>query len=537
MHATLGKAIAGLGALILLSALVINPWVGVFYQDYIENYYDVMLDYVWWSLGLGGLLGAFGLISARRTSEGWTGAALLAATLSLVVLADRALLVLFGLPNWMPDPVVGYRHRPNTVRVLGSRLVPTNTANLQGLRYVTNQYGHHDDDFPKTKSDNELRGLMLGDSVTMGDGLEKSDTIANQLEEILHANGRKYIGYQVINTGVGGYSTHQEYAIFRESIVFDPDFVTVGLCLNDITDLEDFDGKLVATDSYADIAYLSASLSGYLTNETGFSRLISWAQKSALTLDQRHSAQVYKVRAMVEAPIGDKRFSTGWKRVLENLAAIYRLAQQQDLTVVLLVYPYTFQLFNEHLQTPQRILLDHAREHGVDAIDLTLDYEAAIWADVQQLLAESARAQEMIAADLELLLAFQARRYFIDANHPTPIGNRLAAGHLAQYLHQRGLIELDLPRFQQEQERLLQNNLNDFAFQISLKPQDIARTAYILFLLDEDVEEIRRIFNFGIGVAETAKIRAQLYRALGEIERAMGNGEAAVWAFKQAEIQ
>ena len=106
------RGIAGIGAVIMLSGLVVNPWVGVYYQDYIENYRDVMLAYVWWSLGLGLLLVVLGFYAARRARERWTGVAMTVTILSLVVLADRALLVVFGLPNWIADPVVGYRHRP-----------------------------------------------------------------------------------------------------------------------------------------------------------------------------------------------------------------------------------------------------------------------------------------------------------------------------------------------------------------------------------------------------------------------------------------
>ena len=125
MRAIVGKGIAGFGLAMALSTLVVNPWVGKYYQDYIENYTDVMLGYVWWGLGLGVLVATLGLKSACHDSERWTGAAILAATVSFVVLVDRALLVVFGLPNWIPDPVVGYRHRPSTVRVLGSRLLPS----------------------------------------------------------------------------------------------------------------------------------------------------------------------------------------------------------------------------------------------------------------------------------------------------------------------------------------------------------------------------------------------------------------------------
>ena len=65
MHAVVGKAVVCLGALILLSAAAVNPWTGVYYQDYIENYRDVMLGYLGWSLGLGALLVGLGLIAAQ----------------------------------------------------------------------------------------------------------------------------------------------------------------------------------------------------------------------------------------------------------------------------------------------------------------------------------------------------------------------------------------------------------------------------------------------------------------------------------------
>ena len=78
MHRVVGKGIAWLGGLILLSAVAVNPWIGIYYQDHIENYADVMLNYVWWSLGLAGLLVGVGLMAAKRKSEGWTGAAMAA---------------------------------------------------------------------------------------------------------------------------------------------------------------------------------------------------------------------------------------------------------------------------------------------------------------------------------------------------------------------------------------------------------------------------------------------------------------------------
>lgn len=129
---------------------------GSVYQDYIENYRDVMLSYVWWSLGL--LLVVLGFYAARRAREGWTGVAMTVTVVSMILLPDRFLLVIFGLSYWVPDPVLGYRHRPNAVRVQGSRLMPSQDHRLHGARTRINRYGHHDDDFPMIKPRDELRG-------------------------------------------------------------------------------------------------------------------------------------------------------------------------------------------------------------------------------------------------------------------------------------------------------------------------------------------------------------------------------------------
>ena len=537
MHALAGKAVARLGGLALLSAVAVNPWVGIYYQDYIENYYDVMLGYFWCSLGSGLLLVGLGTVAARRGREGWTNAAILAATLSLVVLADRALLVVFGLSYWIPDPAIGYRHRPESVRIRGSRLLPALDERLRGMRVVINRYGHHDDDFPQAKPPGQLRGLLLGDSVTMGDGVEKDDAIANQLEAILGAHGRGYDSYQIINTGVQGYSTNHEYAVFRESLVFAPNFVTVGLCLNDISDPAVFDAEMGGIGRFSGVFFPANAATGYLTNETGFSRLIAWALTPALTLEQRRLAQTYNVRAMVESPPDDERFRSGWRLVLDNLDRIYGLARGQGIEVALLIYPFTFQLFDQALQAPQRRLLAHAREQGIDAIDLTPAYEAAIHGDIGQILAGLGKANSLAREDVDLLRVFQAKRYFIDEDHPTPLGHRLAAGRLAEYLHRRGLVELDLPTFRRAQRRVLRHNPGEFTFRMPHSPQDVAQTAYILFLLDQELEKIRRIFDIGLKAATESEVRAQLYRALGEIERAMGYDEAAAATLRRAAQQ
>ena len=150
---------------------------------------------------------------------------------------------------------------------------------------------------------------------------------------------------------------------------------------------------------------------------------------SVLTIEQRGFAQVYNVREMVNSSPEDKLFEAGWKLVFENLQAIYQLAREHEIEVVLLIYPFTFQIFAEELQHPQRILLEHAGRQGVGVIDLTRDYKEAFRVDIEQVLREIGKAGELAQEDVDLLLAFQAKRYFMDEDPPH--SDRQSIGRIA----------------------------------------------------------------------------------------------------------
>ena len=536
MHAVVGKAVVCLGALILLSAAAVNPWVGVYYQDYIENYRDVMLGYAILAAGLAALLAALGWTAARRARERWTGAAILAATVALILLADRGLLVYFGLPYWVSDPDIGYRHRANSVRVLGSRMSPSKDNRFKGVRVAINRFGHHDDDFALQKSPGQLRGLMLGDSVTMGHGLDRGGTAAHQLEQILAAYGPDGRSHQVINAGVEGYSTNHQYALLRESLAFEPDFITVGLCLNDLTEPAVLNRDLGGVGGFGGVQHLSSALAGWLVNETGYGRLVSWWRAPATDLLQRQLSQRYNVDALARDP-DDPRFAVGWRLVLGNLESIYALARERGIDVVLLVYPFTFQLFDLDLQIPQRRLLLHAREQGVDAVDLTPVFEKRIRADIDLIRQQVVSRYALAPEDIALIRDFQAKRYFLDEDHPTAIGNRVVAVRLAEYLHRRGLAELDPASMRAEHGRLLDYRPNVFEFRMSNNPQDVARTAYLYYLYNQEIGKIRNVIAIGLKAATKPEVKAQLYRALGEIERAMGYEAAAVATLRRAAQQ
>ena len=197
--------------------------------------------------------------------------------LSVIVMLDRSLFILFGTGLWMYDPVTVYRHRPNTVGTWG-----TWGDRFSSKFIYINEHGHHDDSFPVRKQSGELRGLVLGDSIVMGHGVEKGETFVNMLEKALYRHTperAKFSRFQIINAGVQGYSTYQEYHHLLRNLKLSPDFVILGFCMNDVVEPFEIDAKFggVGID-YHRIIQKNTRLLSWFLNETGFGRTIRHLQ-------------------------------------------------------------------------------------------------------------------------------------------------------------------------------------------------------------------------------------------------------------------
>jgi hypothetical protein len=76
------------------------------------------------------------------------------------------------------------------------------------------------------KPDGVFRILVLGDSFMEADSVELNDTFYRQVEELARAAGKNV---EVINMGVAGYGTLQEYLVYRDiGQLYEPDLVLVG---------------------------------------------------------------------------------------------------------------------------------------------------------------------------------------------------------------------------------------------------------------------------------------------------------------------
>ncbi len=109
------------------------------------------------------------------------------------------------------------------------------------VAYRFNQAGFRGNDYPVERPADTFRIVVLGDSVTFGQGVHQADTFSSRLEQSLNAapaggleNRRRF---EVINCGLCGYSTREERASF-ESVAhrFDPQLVLLVMFSNDYLD-------------------------------------------------------------------------------------------------------------------------------------------------------------------------------------------------------------------------------------------------------------------------------------------------------------
>jgi len=114
------------------------------------------------------------------------------------------------------------------------RLSPGYRGWFGGVPVTINRLGLRDDrDYAIEKSPRTFRILVLGDSVTFGDGSINEHTYPFLLEQRLKA-WKPEIDWQVWNAGVPGYNTSQELAhLLDEGPRFQPDLVIVGFFEND----------------------------------------------------------------------------------------------------------------------------------------------------------------------------------------------------------------------------------------------------------------------------------------------------------------
>ena len=154
---------------------------------------------------------------------------------SLVVVLGGAELiarVFAPLPDyyrWMADAEVQIIPLPDQQTFFGKNK-PDEGQHLIPIRI--NHYGQRGPDYPLQKPPGELRIMVLGDSLTMGQGVQDDESFPARLGQLMAAQDGEGHSVRVVNAGVNGWTSwHYMRWVETKLPAFDADVVVLALCL------------------------------------------------------------------------------------------------------------------------------------------------------------------------------------------------------------------------------------------------------------------------------------------------------------------
>ena len=236
-------------------------------------------------------------------------------------------------------------------------------ANWMGKNYIINSWGHRSDqEYTLEKPKGKFRILVLGDSMTVGQGIENvENTYPKKLEYYLNEK-LQLPQFEIINTAGPGWNTDtQLYDLFINGFKFQPDMVFLGYTPNDIPQ------------------------SVLFSCDAGETVLVSDKGPLKKLLKQSHLYKFVnlKINRLLEK-IGNKpKFtdcikaaysSIGWDMLKVYLDAINMACVIRNVKLVIGVIPLMYQLDDNYpiLEVHSK-LMGYCKERGIECIDFYED--------------------------------------------------------------------------------------------------------------------------------------------------------------------
>ncbi|MDP8215136.1 MAG: hypothetical protein RAO92_08590 [Candidatus Euphemobacter frigidus] len=282
-----------------------------------------------------------------------------------------------GLSSVENDAEFLVKYTPRERRLVPNSRVLIKNHRISGRDIVMeiNSLGFRDDELPPGKKEDELRILILGDSITWASYLEAEETYVERVEEYLQG-ALKDRSVEVINAGVGDIGLKEEIEILKEKgLVVEPDLVVVSFYLNDSRPPWGFPGELGRRgwlrrhSLLAETIYKNLKLRRWI-KEQGEERLgwttamneLDWAGDRATFLQLASRAR-YDWGAAWQ--------SESWEAIEREFRRLKALSKKHNFKVAVVAFPVAFQVYAKFVEdTPQNILRKKVAARGFYYLDL-----------------------------------------------------------------------------------------------------------------------------------------------------------------------
>lgn len=199
---------------------------------------------------------------------------------------------------------------------------------LEGVHL--NALGHRDDEFTVDKPENTFRIVVLGDSLTFGEGVKDQNDLYTEIVENKLNHGQFSRRFEVINTGQCGYNV-EEYVrtLENQGLSYTPDLVMIGFYLNDIEN---------SRKNRPRMDILPTRLHRLLS-KASFAYHYTYRSVSSVVLGEEWAAYV---RSYTDPRSNDwKRFAVYWEQLLT-------LCGDRGIPAVVILLPHLEDLDDEH---------------------------------------------------------------------------------------------------------------------------------------------------------------------------------------------
>jgi len=321
------------------------------------------------------------------------------------------------LKMWRLEPTIGFVNKHNFVSYCwGNVLAQTNERGFRGSRPTQ-----------VLKENGERRIIGIGDSVIWGTGVNQKDSFLGVLEKKLNEDSF----YEVINAGVVGYSTYQEYLFLKKYILpLKPEVVIVNYCSNDFLPTE---------NPFNNARRIYSRYLNYLLN----------SQDVVLTTEKKEMVgdlvRIFDSAKHVwdEIEKWDKKAPNRRHLMLEVLVEIpiiwmAELCRQSDIRLIYVFIPpkWSGDWFKRDVKHLKKILIEQNAEF-VDVQSALLEKKKELAHKIRK---RFVRFKWLWPPELKQVLRARYiqmvhRNYkFIDNSHPSKRGNTIIAEHIYQYL-------------------------------------------------------------------------------------------------------
>lgn len=368
----------------------------------------------------------------RTMAKIWLAGITMIVTYLVVDLAAGFILIKPLSPTLVPDE---YRHH---------RFVPNSFSKIEqrDFSYVqrVNNVGIRGVDITVEKPQDVYRILMLGDSFTMGKGVEDDETASFLVEQYLNAgeSGCDSMTVQVLNGGVDSYAPILSYIqLTRDLAPLQPDLVVLNLDVSDLVQETAYrteavygpDGEIVAVPGQADRVLLNERIRNWIEQNMFLTRLgLFYTNKLFHHKDLTVRDVVTRAsdEAVAHTLAGDTTDRTEqWENIFDSIIRIRDYCRENGMEFLLTIYPWAHQVSDDEWNPGRYTFMPRdatptdsnlvkvqalSDEHGIELLNLFPVFRA---------------------------YSGEAPLYFKYDMHWTVQGNRVMAAGLGEYLQER----------------------------------------------------------------------------------------------------